>query len=176
MVYVYCLVPERLKGKVLYPLNILKRKRPKIYRYEVKRYKSRKKVLKKRIPVFNCLWNDVLHFTPIHPSKIRKELKKAGAEVKKLKWFKINAKRLDPRKTIIYLYKLKKNKKDFMSEDNFTKYNPEKLSKYNEVPEKTKRYYRQEVEKGKSPLRFHLTPHVLFRGNLDISKAKMIEV
>lgn len=131
--------------------------------------------MKKKIGPLNCLWNDVLHFTPVHPSKIIRELKKAGVEMKKLRWFKINAKDLDSEKTIIYLYKFKKREKDFMSEDNFTSYNPNKISKYNKIPEKTKRYYKQEVKKGNRPFRFHLTPHILFKGNLNISKAKVIE-
>lgn len=44
MVYVYCFVPEKLKGKILYPLTTLKNKYPKIYKQEVKRYKGRKKL------------------------------------------------------------------------------------------------------------------------------------
>ncbi len=30
--------------------------------------------MEQRIPILNCLWNDVLHFSPVHPAKIKQAM------------------------------------------------------------------------------------------------------
>jgi len=81
------MVPKKMKGKILYPLNVLKKKYPTLYKKEVQKYDGRKKVLQGKIPSpFNCLWNDVLHFSPVEPSKVMNALKKEGFPLATLKW------------------------------------------------------------------------------------------
>lgn len=176
MAYIYHLVPESLKGKVLYPLNILKKKYPLIYKKQASKYAGeREKVMKRKIPYLDCLLNDVLHFTPVHPTKITKALKKAGYPTKKLKWFKINANKLDPNKAIIYLFTYKKKESEFMAKDNFRKFNIKNLYKYNEIPKRTIEYYKRELNSGRKPLRFLFIPHVFYKDKLDISNTDIIE-
>jgi hypothetical protein len=176
MPFVYHLVPEKVQGDVLYPLTTLKKKFPKVYLKEIERYKNRKEVLKKKIPFLNCLWNDVLHFTPVNPKKIKSALLKEGFKLPKEKWYKINAKLLGPNKSIIYLYKYKKDVSEYTSEDNFVKYNPNKISQFNKIPLRTVEYYRELIKNRNRPLRFHFIPHVFLKGSLDISNVPVIEV
>lgn len=174
MAFIYHLVPKKLVGNILYPLNELKDKFPEVYKKEMKKYEGREYVLKKKIPILNCLWNDVLHFIPVHPSKLKRELEKAGFEMGKMRWFKINAKDLPPEKTVIYLYKF--NKENPVALDNFTKYLPDKLAKYDKIPERTKKHYKKAFEKKENLLKFHFIPHVFLKDSFDTRKAEIIEV
>lgn len=76
--YLYHKVPPDFVGPILYPLNRLKQRLPDVYARQVKKYQGREAVLKRRIPHLNCLWNDVLHFSPVHPTQCRAALQAAG--------------------------------------------------------------------------------------------------
>ena len=65
MQYVYHMVPEELKGEYLIPLNELKSVYPNLYGEYIQKYKDhphREKLLTRKIPKLECLWNDVVHF------------------------------------------------------------------------------------------------------------------
>ena len=172
MPFIYHLVPINMKGNIIYPLNILKFKLPDVYKEQIKKYTNRKSVQKIQIPILNCSWLDVLHFTLIHPSKIKKALREIGFnKLPKLKWFKIRASSLDKNLTIIYLYK-----NESIKNSDFVKYSPSKFSLYNKIYKKTKKYYLKEFKKGKKPLFFAFVPHILYKNSLHIKSAEIIEV
>lgn len=75
---IYHMVPQNLTGEVLYPLNVLRTHLPEIYDAQVKKYSGREGVMAHKVPILECLWNDVLHFSPVHPSKIRDAIADAG--------------------------------------------------------------------------------------------------
>lgn len=176
MAYLYHAIPEDFKGKYLYPLNELKSKYPKSYNQQAKKYSYRKYLMKYRLPILNCLWNDVIHLSPVHPRKVKKALKETGNTLGKIKYFKINPKILDPNKTIIWLYKSPGNKKDYMDTKNFVIFNPKLISKLNDIPNKTIKYYKQCAKENKKPLRFLFVPHIFYKDKIDISKVDIIEV
>ncbi|MES2965058.1 MAG: hypothetical protein V4760_14325 [Bdellovibrionota bacterium] len=66
----YHFKPIGMVGDVLIPLNELKATLPEVYSEQVKKYEGREKLLEKKIPILDCLWNDVLHFSPVNPQKI----------------------------------------------------------------------------------------------------------
>jgi hypothetical protein len=168
------MVPENMKGSVLYPLSILKNNSVKAYKENLKRYSGRENVLEKLIPSLNCKWNDVIHLVAVHPAKITKALKEAGYDVQKLNWYKIPAKILNPKNSTIYLYKYKKDLSQVTALDQFTNISIKRLSKYSKVPKKTIQYYKKEIKEGRRPLRFHFIPHVLYKGEIDISNCEII--
>ena len=170
------MVPRNMKGDKLFPLNELKNKYPKIYDEARKKYIGREKVMKQKVHYLNCLWNDCIHFTAVHPRKIIHALKKTGSPIKrKVKWFKINPSLLNPEKTIIYLYKpLPSNQRE--TKKNFTGYNPKLLNKYNKITQKTIDYYKKCYKEKRRPLLFVLIPHILHKGSINITKCEIIEV
>lgn len=64
--YVYHFKRKNMVGSKLIPLNKLKNIYPDIYKEHVKKYVGREKLLTKNIPLLDCLWNDVLHLSPIN--------------------------------------------------------------------------------------------------------------
>ena len=171
-----------MKGHVLYHLNEVKSIFPEIYNKNLERYKDRKYHLKQKIPYLDCLWNDVVHLTAIKPIKIKKALEKAGAPpfVKKWKWYKIDSKNLDESNAVIFLYNNKKDeRKRRFEKDNFLPYKGSDLSKYSILSKAVENHYLNEVEQGKKLkeiILFHLVPHILYKGNIDISNTEIIEI
>ena len=71
MIYLYHSVPKNLEGSILYPLNTLKGKHPDIYEQQVSKYVGREHIKEQRIPILDCLWNDVLHFSAVNPKEVK---------------------------------------------------------------------------------------------------------
>jgi hypothetical protein len=48
----------------------LKAHLPEVYVAQIKKYEGRERLLEKKIPVLDCLWNDVLHLSPLNPQVV----------------------------------------------------------------------------------------------------------
>ncbi len=179
MNYLYHGVPKHLEGNILYPLNILKDKLPNVYEKEASKYVGRERVKENRIPAFNCLWNDVLHFAAVHPAELKKALVEAGMdESKTLSFYQLDPGILNPEDCIVYLNDKKSEgeKRKAISEEDFTTYNLEDISKYSALKQETKDYYKEQLAQGIKPLMFLFVPHILYRGSVDISRVPIIQV
>lgn len=69
---------KEISGDFLVSLNNLLETHPVAYKEHLKKYKGREKLLQERIPILNCLWNDVLHISPINPQAIIDAWQKEG--------------------------------------------------------------------------------------------------
>ena len=174
MNYLYHMVPEDMKGKILMPLNEIRNKYPKIYEEEIRKYKGREVLLSKNVPILNCLWNDVLFLTAVHPLKLKRALRESGSQIplkRKAEWFKIDPKLIDPQKTVVDLY----TKREDNNED-YIPFRTMDLNLYDEIGPKTRQYFRKELSEGRRPLLFHLVPHILYKGHLKIKDLEAIEI
>ncbi|HEV7702310.1 MAG TPA: hypothetical protein VGO63_02620 [Candidatus Paceibacterota bacterium] len=175
MNYLYHWVPKDMRGNVLYPLNTLKDSHADLYEKEASKYVGREHIMEQRIPVLDCLWNDVLHFSAVHPSLIKKALFDSGRTKSfDLEFFEVDPHLLNSENTIVYLYK-HSNMADKLKEDNFAKYDPDDIAQYSTMPEGTKEYYKEMFAQDKNPLLFHKVPHILFKGSLDVSGINKIK-
>ncbi len=82
--YLYQRVSVNLQGNMLLPLNELKQVYDNLYQLHVKKYRDREGVLERRVLPLDCLWNDVLHLSPIHPHKIKKASIEQGLQLSNL--------------------------------------------------------------------------------------------
>ncbi|HVW71779.1 MAG TPA: hypothetical protein VHB93_01345 [Candidatus Paceibacterota bacterium] len=165
----YHRVPPKLFGTILYPLNSLREDYPLLYEQYVAEYAGREQLLKERIPPLDCLWNDVLFLSAVDPRKIRRACEEAGAELPpRLLFFEIEPIAIDPRNAVVWTRS--------KSPDDFQPFEPQQLEAYAELPEKQIRYYREEAECNRSPLLWmHLT-QILYKGAIDISNTRVLEV
>jgi len=168
MTKLYHRVPDNMVGDTLYPLNELKEVHPKIYKNIEGKYegKKRQRVKKRTIPYLDCQWNDVLHFTAVHPRKIKEALNTSRT----LECYVIDSEQLTPNNTVVYL----NNQSEEPTKENYTTYDPDKIDQYAELPKATKRYYKEMQSKVKRPLLFVNVPHILYKGSVDISDAKIV--
>ncbi|MBK6505924.1 MAG: hypothetical protein IPG02_09690 [Ignavibacteria bacterium] len=176
MIFLYHRAPINLRGNILYPLNELKDIYSDIYEHHLIKYVGREQLLKHQIPILGCLWNDVLHFSAVHPGEIKKSLIEAGDKKEfKLRYFQVDPKLLKSESTIVYLY-AHADVRDKLNEVNFVSYAPDEAAKYSSMPQATKDYYKETIEKGGRPLLYHRIPHILYKGNLDITDLPVISI
>ena len=177
MIYLYHRIPKNVEGNILYPLNRLKEKHPATYEQAAAKYIGREHVKELRIPVLDCLWNDVLHFSSVHPKEIKQALVEAGRNVDlvTMNCYQIDPKLIEPQNAIVYLY-AQADYKDKMNEENFVPYNPDEIAKFSEMPQATKDYYKEAIAKGEEPLLYHKIPHILYKGTVDITNLPIISV
>ena len=50
------------------------------------------------------------------------------------------------------------------------------LKKYNKISPEAKKYFRDSYNSKKKPLLFHLIPHILYKGKINIENCRKIEV
>jgi hypothetical protein len=170
MTMLYHFVPTNLTGDTLYPLNVLKHVLPEVYAAHVKKYEGREWLLQNNIPLLNCLWNDVLHFTAVHPREVRNALVSVGLPIPERRVFEVNVTDglFHERNTAIYLYPEDAEVNDLKPEA-FVPFSIERVSTLSSrLPDVTRAYYQSEKEHNRRPLLFHRVPHVLYRGSLKI--------
>lgn len=176
MHYLYHRVPENMSGHILYPLNVLKEKDIDLYTAHASKYKGREVIMEDRLPFLNCLWNDVLHMSAVHPRDIKRALIEAGKKGDfVLECFEIDPHLLDSRSTIVFLAQ-NDTRTDKLLESNFAPYNPNDIAQYATLSQVTKDYYRSKYEQGENPLLFHKIPHILYKGELDTRLFKRVVV
>jgi hypothetical protein len=173
MNYLYHRVPKGIRGDILYPLNTLRDIFPDLYEEHSKKYKGREFVKEYRIPPLDCLWNDAIHMTAVHPSEVYGAMRDAGFTPDKRYFFQIDPTALDPKNTTVYLYNHKAPNE--IVESDFSSFFVEKLYQYSTLSEYTKTYFKEMFEQGKQPLVFLGVPHILYKGTININSLPIIE-
>jgi len=163
-----------MQGNILYPLNTLKDIHPELFNELVRKYGGREWILTGKIPKLDCLWNDVIHMTAVSPFDIRDALLEAGHELKNFKWFKIPVESLDPKNLIVYLYKEKMVGKKTIDPSEFEDFDMNKMEEYGEIGDGTKKYFKEKIQNNEDPMMFHMIPHILYKGTIDISNIELI--
>lgn len=173
--FIYHRVVPNMHGSVLHPLNELKKLYPEAYAEHVKKYVGREHLLTYRIPLLDCLWNDVIHFTAVAPQELAENLKQGGFDPSQIvwkQWFKVPVSSLDPAKTITCLYR--RDKDTLPHERDFKPFDPALMNEYRKVPPETIDYYREQWALKQRPLLFHLVPHILYKGSLETKDFEII--
>ncbi|OGH73846.1 MAG: hypothetical protein A3C90_02115 [Candidatus Magasanikbacteria bacterium RIFCSPHIGHO2_02_FULL_51_14] len=165
--FVYHKVPDNLKGDILLPLNVLQKKFPQIYKQEIRKYRGREILLKKKIPFLQCLWSDVLHFSCVHPQKIFNALKRVGFQYSGDAYYKVNIHTLNPKLWVFFLHEIKG--KEIFSQ---TVPNYKKIQR---VSNQTIKYYKECFKENKHPLLYAGIPHLLFKGPLNVNNYEIID-
>ena len=176
--FIYHQVPQNLTGKTLRPLNRLRETAPALYERYVQKYLGREGILESRVLGLNCLWNDVLHFSPVHPKEVSKALNDSGLGHLTSEWFEIDPREHDfnHHNAIIFLNRPKAFAGFQEPVEEFESFEIEKIPKYSSLPLDTRDYFLECQRNNVSPLMFCWVPHILFRGELDLSRLKKINL
>ena len=173
MNFIYHRVPRNMAGTILYPLNELRDVNESVYQEHVKKYEGREHLTEARIPLLgNCLWNDVLFFSAVHPSIFWSEYEAVGFNRSPIpsKSFEFDVQQLDHSKLAV-LMKMEMNRPD-----EYEPFDPSRMDRYSIIPQETHDYWRIEKEAGNMrPLLYMHIPHILYRGSLDTSLANVLE-
>lgn len=130
------------------------------------------------IPTLGCLWNDVLHFSLMHPSVIYKNLMDAGINYseREVVWFEVPLQDVLQYPTTLYLNTTKGWQDDkIMPSSDFEPVTAARVGELSGMPAVNLEYYRESFAKGERPLLWKRAPHVLVKGDLDISGYKTFD-
>lgn len=169
------MVPQDQIGTTLYPLNQLRDIDPQIYTQKASKYTGREHVMGRHIPILNCLWNDVLHLSPIPPHELKVALLEAGMEDRQFSYYQIDPTSLASDKTVIYEHKTT-DRIVVPDVSEFVLYEIEKLPTLAHIPAWTKQYYAEQYSVGQKPLRFLGIPHILYKGTIDTTALTIVTV
>ena len=161
--FVYHRVPSNLVGGTLYPLNALALVHLEEAEFHQKKYQGREQITEARIPPLDCLWNDVLMLSPVHPGLLIQALRDGGRIIPPQHWYAVDATLLEPERTSLFVGPLEQTL-TFSSED-YLEFTPENLqAHFTPVKQTLERLRSQALE----PRVFMFTdiPHVFTRGHL----------
>lgn len=167
-VSLYHRVPPAFEPPVLYPLNTLKAMKPHLYDAAVEKYQApnRQHIMDCEVPPLKCMWNDVLHFSLVHPSVIRRAFNQLGHDIE-FDSFELDTDMLDPEQTAVYYFRYL-SRKEMYTPGNFVPYSHEAVPALDDLPTVTKEYYAANLTAGKDPLLYVGVPHILYKGAVDV--------
>lgn len=172
MSYIYHRVPAHMTGTTLYPLNSLKVIDADLYNLYREGYRGREKLLKRKIPQLDCLWNDVLHCSPVHPQKIMDALHQHGIKNNTfpIEFYIIDpAKDIDIARTVIF----------YRTGDSAISFEPashDLIQELDVVPALTQKYYASLAGTDEDVFPYQFVPHVLYKGTIDTRSLKVLTI
>ena len=173
MTYFYHGIPEEMKGNSLIPLNEMMSVDPELRAKYLEKYKGREEILERKIPLLDCLWNDVVQLLPLHPRQLFELQKELGliTEIPDYKYYQIDTSTLNPSQTVVYF-------KTAPGEENVTvKWLEDvNLEELQGIPQATRKYYESMVGTGEPVFNYQFVPHVVYRGTVDVSSAQVIHL
>lgn len=171
MSFIYHGIPEQMVGDQLIPLNQMQDKMPEIRAKNLEKYKNREEILERKIPLLDCLWNDVLQFLPLHPQKVFELQKSLGliSEVPSYKYYEIDLETLDADKTVVFF------KTAPGDENTEVKWLVDvDFSVIQDIPRATMDYYKSLVGTGQPPFNYQFIPHIVYKGVINIADLPII--
>jgi hypothetical protein len=169
--HLYHIALQRLVGKELVPLNKLRYESFALYNQAIAKYQGRGELMRVVIPPLNCLWNDVVFLTAVHPSDFGRVFEQAGSSLRKGAFYQIDARTLDRNRLAMLLYEGKDEETRVFRSFSFSDF-----PKYARIPDGTVEYYRAELAAGRRPLIFHKIPHILYKGSINVAEAPIVEI
>lgn len=171
MANLYHAVPRIMTGTMLYPLNQLREIDTELYETQARKYRGRERLMQRRIPLLgNCLWNDVLFLTAVHPEVFHTAFAAAGFTRQPFRSFQFPVDTVDPSRTVVF---------SSMRENKPVTYEPfdvSRMDEYGTIPQETLKYWQQEREAGNEwPFLYLHIPHILYRGTLDTTTIPIVE-
>lgn len=172
--YVYHIRMQPFVGETILPLNRM----PEIqgcegvYEKAKAKYKGREWQMERVVTPFQCKWNDVVFLGPIHPHLMYQEMQEIGYCPEDLEFFQIPASKLNREQTTVWKWL------DFPMMDSIHNHLDSYCSfdgyqEMRQLPISTREWYKinyqPERQDPRPPLIFYGIPHILYRGEIDIS-------
>lgn len=178
--YIYHIKPEPMNGNHLLPLNQMN-KDSDTYKMAIRKYRGREVLMETKIPMLDCLWNDVIHFSSISPQLIYEKLLELGAALKftgaNKSYYKIPVEDVVSTQSVIYDFSNdeKEKKKSFnLSDSDTSLLSKIEYSELSNIPNQTVAFWKQAINSGKPVLWYPYIPHIFVKGAIDISKYEPI--
>src|SRR5206468_1535207 len=125
-----------------------------------------------------CLWNDVIHFSPVHPGKIKQLCDDEQLNWHEHDWFEIDAEQIgfSSGNSLIFMHYFAGRDIVTIAPQELEPYCLQRVAELAEIPERTRRCYREARLGTAKHFLFAGIPHVLYKGSLNVEGAAVIRV
>lgn len=177
--FVYHFKPTNMSGDFLVPLNSMQELLPAAYEEHIKKYKGREQMLKQKIPMLNCLWNDVVHLSSINPQIIlnmwrEKDLFEHAKIPKEIEVYKIPVELLNEETTICF-QSLNYDFYEYTADlEKYSKFNKETFKEQTIVEPKQIDVWKNDTKEKRTMLWYSNTMHVLAKQQIDTKLCEII--
>ena len=124
------------------------------------------------VPGLGLRSTDVVHCAPVHPARVFAALAATGHRPRERRWFRIPLDRLRPHPVIWYRYARPAH---LAPATDFAPFDPARYQELGGLPAGTLEYYAGCARAGRPALLFHLVPHVLVAGPLDVTGVERVD-
>jgi hypothetical protein len=172
-IFTYHCVPENQIGNGIFPLNILRKKYPELYKNALQKYVGRENLLDLKLRDFNNIsFGDFSNWLLVDPQIWMQKIKELGIfeQSKTMRFYKIPIENFQVDATKIFRY-----------DNNYTKpFQPlETIDQYQKnpiqnLPKYTLDYYDTVASKKSKFIFYHLLPHLITTRTIDVSGVKII--
>ncbi|MDE2172486.1 MAG: hypothetical protein KGJ33_00900, partial [Patescibacteria group bacterium] len=166
------IVPERVCGADIVPLNELRYVSFALYKQALAKYNGRESLIKEYIPLLNCFWGDVVFLTAVQPEGLQKAYAEAGGTLRKRNFYQIQLGNLDRSR----MAAMRQGIVNGQPVHTFARFDPRDMPYYASIPTDTVEYYRKELGAGRRPLIFHMIPQILYRGSFSVLDLCAVEL
>lgn len=174
--FIYHLVPKQMTGDTLYPLNQLREMLPDVAAVYTPKYEGREEVMERIVPPLNCLWNDVLMFSAVHPQIIKQQFAEEGIKLGTMRSFQIPINRLDADCTAVYLFHQLRPYGNHQDDNTqFVMLSDIPFEPLTRTPHLLREHIRMARSEERRPFMFMGVPHILYKGTLSIADIEIIE-
>lgn len=146
---------------------------PELHSKYLEKYRGREEILERRIPLLDCLWNDVVQMLPLPPQKLFELQKQLGLidAIPDYGYFQIDPSSLNKGNAVVYF-------KTAPGEENVSVkwLRDVDLDDLQEIPAATRRYYESMVGTGEPVFNYQFVPHIIYKGSVDISQSRVISL
>ena len=161
-----------MRGDTLYPLNELKHIDAELYRRQLAKYDDhprRRQLPNRVIPKLDCLWNDVLHFSPAHPCLIYQAWLELGKTLKETTFYRVPVARVAAHPAVVYTLP-----KDIpfgvnLPESCIERFDVPTFTELKTLPPATLEWYAKLHSQQQVGAFFVGVPHVLVKGSVTVS-------
>lgn len=168
---------------MVYPLNLM----PfldgfsEIYELAISKYVGRESLLSVVIPTLDCLWNDVIFLSPVHPHKHYKEYEEIGFTPKNVQYYQIPIALLEGKRLTVWKWKSYKiyppSDPIHDSLESYCDFDFALYQEMEELPEDTKEFYRLNFDP-ENPTQYprfnwYRIPHILCQDPIDLSDPRI---
>ncbi len=181
--YVYHLRRANFQGNLILPLNRMREMEgfETVYQVAVSKYEGREWLLERMIPSLNCLWNDVIFLSPVHPNKHYKEYQKLGYIHVNPQFFKIPVEVLEEKR--VSIWKWLSHKKYSWTDpihdtlESYCEFDFGRYQEMDDLPDTTKKFYAEAYDPD-HPDRYPKfgwfeVPHILCQDPIDITDPRI---
>lgn len=146
------------------------------YEAHAAKYQGREDLMDATVPILDCKWNDVIHFSSLDPSVILKELIKIDPdlELKRRNYYRVHVDEVKAMNAVVFSPNGSRSDGFSIREEEVCPLSRETYQELKKVPLETIEYWKKAKSSNNKLLWFAHVPHVLIKGEFEVKDLEVL--